>query len=84
MTVHLPFDLLIKIIRRLARYGEYRMAETLSRYALACDPDDPSARRWLEFSLEAQGAYTEACLIHIEKKSGEGSDRTENIPQNFK
>jgi hypothetical protein len=44
-TVHLPFDLLIEIIRRLARHGEYGLAETLSRYALACDENDPSARR---------------------------------------
>lgn len=79
MTVHLPFDLLIEVVRRLASRGEYRLSETLVRYALACDSDDPSARKWLEFSLEAQGEYSEAYFIHIEKKPWELTELVEKV-----
>lgn len=68
--VRLPLELLIETARRLARYGEYQLAESLLRCALAWDEGNSSARRWLEFALEAQGRFNEAYLIHIQKKAG--------------
>jgi hypothetical protein len=32
--------------------------------------DHPSARRWLEFVLEAQGKFEEAYGIHVQKEAG--------------
>ena len=67
-TAHLPLELLIETARRLARHGEYHLAESLLRCALAWDEGNPSARRWLEFALEAQGKFNEAYYIHVQKK----------------
>ena len=66
-TVHQPLELLVESARRLAQHEEYKLAETLLRWALAWDEDNPSARRWLEFVLEAQSKFEEAYQIHIQR-----------------
>lgn len=68
--VHLPLEVLIETARQLARHEEYILAESLLRCALVWDEDNSSARRWLEFSLEAQGKFNEAYFVHIQKKAG--------------
>lgn len=68
--VQLPLELLIETARQLARHEEYVLAESLLRCALAWDEDNPSARRWLEFTLEAQGRFNEAYFVHIQNKAG--------------
>lgn len=68
-TAQYPLDLLIEAARRLIRHGEHTLAEELLRSVLAQDTDNPAARRWLEYALEAQGKYNEAYKIHIQNKS---------------